>query len=126
MDYLFETSITNIPKNYYVSCYYVVDNHLWYVSLYNKQTYYLHYVNSFKVEDLIKESDNEYEFDSYVLSVNKPIKYMTCKFENINNQETRVVTVKTDHGNPIARKPKTPEQKTIITRYTNNNKNKLF
>ena len=126
MDYLFDTALTKIPKDYLVSCYFIVDNHLWYVSLYREKYFRLHYVDSFKVEELLKESTNEYEFDAYVLSVNRPIKYMECKFDTIHNTEVRVVTVKTESGNPKIRKSKKAEERTIITRYSSNNKNKLF
>ena len=125
MDYLFDTEITGIQSGYELSCCYIVDSHLRYVSLSDMHYYYLHYVDSYKVGQNIAESDNEHEFDSYVLDQNKPIQGMQSTFENLDNRRVRVVRLKTITGNPLSKKPKKSTSDNIMTRYVNKN-NKLF
>lgn len=125
MDYLFDTEITGVEVGYELSCCYVIDSHLRYVSLSDSQYYYLHYVDSYVVGQNIANSENEHEFDSYVLNQNKPIQSMQSSFENLDNKRVRVVRLKTLSGNPLSKKPKKSISNNIITRYSNNN-NKLF
>ncbi len=125
MDYLFDKEITGIQTGYELSCCYIVDSHLRYVSLADAELYYLHYVDAYKVGQNIADSENEYEFDVYVLSQNKPIQSMKSTFENLENRIIRVVRLKTTTGNPLSKKPKKATEDNIITRYSNKN-NKLF
>lgn len=125
MDYLFDKEITGIQTGYELSCCYIVDSHLRYVSLTDAELYYLHYVDAYKVGQDIADSENEYEFDVYVLSQNKPIQSMKSTFENLENRIIRVVHLKTTTGNPLSKKPKRATEDNIITRYSNKN-NKLF
>ena len=122
---LLDSSISGIENGYYISCYYVVDNHLRYISLCDANLFYLHYADSDCVGQKIKQSSNEHDFDAYVYNQNKPIFSMCSNYENIDNKNIRIVSIKTSTGNPITRKPKTPENINILTRYSNNNK-KLF
>lgn len=122
MDYLFDRTVTNIPKDYSISCYYIVDNHLRFVSLNKSKYFYLHYVDSFQLGERIRKSDNEYTFDVYVITLNKPI--LTAKSEF--SEDSRVVRITTPSGNPLSKKNKKPQENTVITRYLGNNKNKLF
>ena len=75
--------------------------------------------------ELIQKSQNEYEFDVYVLKTSKPIISQKSEIEVVNKKESRVVTVRTYSGNPLEKKKKQKEEKTIITRYQSNGK-KLF
>lgn len=122
---LLNSNISGIEKGCYISCYYVVDSHLRYISLCDTSLFYLHYVDSDCVGQMIKQSSNEHDFDSYVHNQNKPIFSMHSNYENIDNKKIRVVSIKTSTGNPIMKKHKKPENINILTRYSNNNK-KLF
>ena len=125
MDYLFSKVVTNIPEQFEISCYYIIDNHLKFISLYQNKYFYFHYVDSYKVGELIQKSQNEYEFDVYVLKTSKPIISQKSEIEVVNKKESRVVTVRTYSGNPLEKKKKQKEEKTVITRYQSNGK-KLF
>lgn len=125
MDCLLIDSLSGVPEKFELSCYYVVDNHLRYISMADTTYFYLHYVDSYVVGQKICESKNEYDFDAYVFNHSKPILNMNSLFENLENRRMRVVSVKTYSGNPISRKPKKSESANIMTRYINNNK-KLF
>ena len=125
MDSLLDTNISGVPKDYYLSCYYVIDSHLRYISLVDHDLFHLHYVDSDVVGQKIAESKKEHEFDAFVYNKSKPICSMQSNYENIENKKIRVVRIKTSSGNPISRKAKKPYEKSILTRYSNNNK-KLF
>ena len=125
MDYLFNTIVTDIPKGYRISCYYILDSHLRFISLYKTDYYYFHYIDSYKVGEFIIDSANEYDFDVYVFNIAKPIISQKSEAVKINGSDARVVEVVSQSGNPIIRKSRKHEEKNIITRYQTNGK-KLF
>lgn len=125
MDYLFNKSIKDIPKAYTISCYYIIDEHLKYVSLKNNNVFYLHIINADSLGELLQNNDNEMFFDMYVLLNNKPIQTQKSGYENVLDKLKRVVTIKTIFNNPLSRKSKKSQEDNIITRYITNRK-KLF
>lgn len=125
MEFLFKFLISDISETDNVSCYYVVDDVLRYISLQNDVLYNLHYIDADKVGPCIKEEENEYSFDYYVLNLNKPIKSQVCTFEKVNNKNSRLVSIKTVSGNPMLRKPRKSEEPVIINKYHTQNR-KLF
>ena len=123
MDYLLNKVLTKVPEPYMISCYYIIDQHLKFVSLKDVEYFYFHYVDSYKVGELIFKSANEYEFDSYVLKTSKPIILQRSYMEK--DTDIRIVEVTSRSGNPMIIKKKQEQPKKIITRYQSNGK-KLF
>ena len=124
MDYLFNTTLI-VPKSYSVSCYYIVDDHLKYVSLKNNKSFYLYSIDSDVLGKELRDSENELTLDCYVLESSKPIIKQESKYESVLDKIIRVVRIKTGFGNPLARKPKQTTERSIITRYISKKK-KLF
>lgn len=125
MDYLFNTTLKNIPKSYTISCYYIVDDNLKYISLKNNNTFFLYSVDSDSLGTELKESSNELQFDCHVLNASKPVVTQKSCYEKILDKIFRVVRVKSSFHNPLSRKPKQTTDKTILNRYITNKK-KLF
>ena len=125
MDYLFNKSIKDIPKAYTISCYYIIDEHLKYVSLKNNDVFYLHIINADSLGELLQNNDNEMFFDMYVLLNNQPIQSQESRYENVFDKIKRVITIKTMFNNPLSRKNKETQNSNIISRYITNRK-KLF
>ena len=125
MEYLFNKYLKEIPESFNISCYYIIDNSLRYISLKEDNLYFLHYVDNIEIGEVILSSDNEMTFDSFVLSKNLPILSQKSSYENIDDTTSRVVSIETAKGNYnfIKRKPAT--EKNIIVRNSNGQK-KLF
>ena len=125
MDSLFKYEIRGVPDNYILSCYYIVDNSLQYVSLSEEGYVYLHFVDTNIVGDAIMYSKDFGKLDQYVYNKNKPIISMDCNYEKVNNAETRVVRIVSESGNPKCKKHKEVSERTVYNRYQNKGK-KLF
>ena len=125
MDYLFLDNLSGIPKNNKASSFYLVDKELRYVSFHDSELYYLSYVDCDKIHEIIKETDNEYELDYFVIEQCKPILSQECFFEVRKGETVRIVNTRTVTGNYVYKKPKEKKEGTIITRFSDKNK-KLF
>ena len=121
MEYQFMDNL-KIPKNKILSSYYIVDKDLRYVSLFESNLYVLTYIDSGNIGEVIRESNNEYEFDYFVIDKHFPISSVQCTL----NQEVRYLELKTCSGNFKYKKSRQPKEDTILSRYSNKNKQKLF
>lgn len=125
MDSLFKYQLSDIPDNYTLSCYYVVDDSLHYVSLLDESYHYLHLVDTNSIGDVVAHSVNIGDLDKYVYNMNKPITSMTCSFEKVSQEFVRVVRIVSVSGNPKCRKHKEVSERYVYNRYQNKGK-KLF
>ena len=125
MEYLLKFNLNNIPETYELNCYYIVDNRLQYVSLSDEEYFYLHFVESSNIGDSIFQNENQGKLDKYVYNMNKPIISMDCGYENVNDSDIRVVKIISVSGNPMSKKHRKPEEKTVLNRYQQKGK-KLF
>lgn len=121
MDYLFKDVLTNVPENCDITSYYIVDNDLKYVSIHNADLFYLHYVDTDVISDVIEACEHEGEFDFIVISLNKPIESQSSSFEN----GSRKVKTKTISGNQKTIKHKKSSEREVLTRFITKRK-KLF
>lgn len=121
MEYQYTDNL-KLPKNKILSSYYIVDKDLRYVSLYESNFYILTYVDSGNIGETICESNNEYDFDYFVIAKHFPISSVQCTL----NQEKRYLELKTCSGNFKYKKARQPKEDTILSRYNNKNKQKLF
>ncbi len=113
-------SIKNVPNDQYIACCYLVDDTIRYVATSKDSLYYLYYVDNSSLLENIKESDNDYSFDYFVLNSCKPVLKQVCEFVDSD----RIVKVTTVNKDFRFRKPRQRSDKEIITHY--NNHNKLF
>jgi hypothetical protein len=125
MDYLFNNIIINQTDKYYITCYYIVDDNLRYVSIKDCDMFYLHYVDTDEIGESFEESNNEGDLDYKVIELNSPILSQTSTIGNINNKDIRIVKTVTVSGNNRIIKPKQSSDRNIIKRYKSN-QNKLF
>ena len=125
MDFLLADVVSRIPKGYDLTCLYVVDNHLRYVLIHNKNTFYLHYVDGSRLGECINSSESYVDFDFHVIKLNQPIITQRSRFDNLNGHNVRIVETMTVSGNPLTKKPKSSNEQKVITRYIANKK-KLF
>lgn len=121
MDSLYNQNL-EIPSDNKLSSYYIVDSDLRYLSTVDENYYFLFYVDSGVLGELISKSVNEYEFDCFIISNHKPITSVICEIK----KDTRYVTIKTQSGNFKNKKSRKPQEDNILSRYSNKNKNKLF
>lgn len=121
MDYLFKDVLTNVPENCDITSYYIVDNDLKYVSIHNEDFFYLHYVDTDKISDVIESCEYEGEFDFIVISLNKPIKSQISSFDG----DARKVKTKTLSGNQKTIKLKKSSDRDVLKRFITKRK-KLF
>lgn len=111
-----------VPKDKTVSSYYIVDNDLRYVSLHENGIYILSYVDNSKTGEKILMSQNEYDFDYFVIKNHEPLYSMTCDIK----YDIRYVELKTCSGNFKYKKARKPKEDTVLSKYTNKHQNKLF
>ena len=121
MDSPFNSVIENVPKTSMLSTYYVVDSELRYVSINNADVFYLHYVDTNILGDVIDDSKYEGCLDYLVINLNKPIEYQNSRYY----ESIRVVETKSVSGNNKLLKHKKSSSRDSITRL-NTTKNKLF
>lgn len=122
MDSLFNTVLQNIPEKYEITCYYIVDDDLRYVSIHNADTFYLHYVDTDRISDVIKSCDLEGAFDYCIISLNKPIEYQKSNYEDIRGSLVRVVRTKSCTGNQKIIKHKESSDRQILNRFISKRK----
>lgn len=125
MDFLFEKELLNVPINFKIETIYIIDNHMSYVSLFDGDMHYLHYVDTDSVGERVMESSSTSEFDIYVIKSNQPVISQSSCFENVFGDYIRIVRTRTFSGNPIVKKPKESSGRDIIVRYKTDRK-KLF
>jgi hypothetical protein len=125
MESLLKYELKDIPDNYELKCYYIVDNDLQYVSLSEDGYLYLHFVDTNQVGETIMYSTSHGDLDKYVYNINKPIVSMKCSYDIVNEKESRVVRIVSVSGNPKCRKHKEVSERTVYNRYQNKGK-KLF
>lgn len=121
MDYIFNNVITNISDNEFISCYYIVDDDLKYISIYDSDIYYLHYIDNTDMGELIMQSGFEGELDYNVLKLSSPIEFQISTFE----KDARIVKIKTLSGNAKILKQKKSTHRTVLIRNTTK-RNRLF
>lgn len=126
MAYLFDSLILNNQNDRFeITCYYIVDDDLKYVSLRGASVFFLHYVDTNRIGEEIQQSISDSDFDCFVISLHAPIETISSKFEKVNDKDTRVVRVVTKHGDNRIKKPKHNSDRNIIVRYKSS-RNKLF
>ena len=114
--------IKNVPTNHYISCQYIIDDILRYVALSNQTMYFLYSVDNCCLLESIKESDDDYTFDYFIIQQNAPIESQQCSFVDGD----RVVETKTFNKDFRTIKPKKSTERQIINHYTGSNNKKLF
>ena len=112
MDYLLDKEVI-VPNEYVLSCYYIVNSQLQYVSLYKDEDFLLMLVDANTVSDTVYSDSKEGRLDYYVLSSLKPIVLQTSKYDN---NKKRVVEIITARKNIKSLKPKKSTDREIITR----------
>ena len=122
MAFQLDNQIKKVPKGKTVSSWYLINDRLQYVSATNNLIYFLACVDCGVYGEELVSSSNEGYFDYYVLSKVSPIKSMICnKKDNI-----RYIEIVTVSGDFSIKKPKQHKEDTVINRYTNKSKIKLF
>jgi len=112
MDFLLEKAVI-IPKDYDLSCYYIVDNQLQYVSLYKDEDFLLSIVDADRTSDIVYTDTKEGRLDYYVLSAVKPIISQTSTYDA---DKKRVVRISTKRKNVNTLKRKKSTDREIIMR----------
>lgn len=125
MDYLFKDTIFNIPENNVLSSCYIIDNSLKYVSLHSADMFYLHYVDTDIIGEMVRSDAAEGSFDYQIVSLNSPVKDVKSSYAEIRDIPVRVVRIDTVTGNIRTLKPKESSTRNIISRHFTK-KNKLL
>ena len=112
MDYLLEKEII-VPEDYSLSCYYIVNNQLQYVSLYKDRDFLLSIVDTNTASEVIYTDNKEGRLDYFVLSSLKPIVSQTSRYDDTKK---RVVRITTTRKNVNILKPKKSTDREIIIR----------
>lgn len=125
MDFLFEKELLNVSVGFGIEAFYIIDNHMSYVSLFDGNLYHLNYVDTDTVGEQIMESESTSDFDIYVIKSNQPVISQSSCFELVFGSYVRIVRTKTFYGNPKVKKPKEASERDVIVRYKTDRK-KLF
>ena len=122
MEYLFKNEIEESYYNEYIKSYFIIDSKLAYVSVYLDNTYKLHYIDSKSISDVVMRSDNESDFDVFVLNQSAPIVSLKSIYDTTGDKTIRIVTVITHKGGMTIRKEKESSERNIVNRFGGNNK----
>lgn len=125
MEFLFEKELLNVPIDFKIEAFYIIDNRMAYVSLFNGTMYHLNYVDTDSVGEKVMESKSTSDFDIYIIKSNQPVISQSCCFELVFGDYVRIVRTKTFSGNPKVKKPKEASERDVIVRYKTDRK-KLF
>lgn len=117
MDFLFDKILNDNTIKDRLRTLFIIDSNLLFVSLTNPNdcndgNYKLMFVESNKIGERLMSSDNESDFDMYVINKNKPLLSIESKYDN----NIRIVTVLSYHGNPKVKKNKKTSNRNVIER----------
>lgn len=126
MDYLFNTVIREVPPDYEIVRYYVIDNRLIYVAVHKRGQYYLYWIESDHLDEIVFDSESCGDIECYVLDSCKPFNSLKTSLIQIEEFEGYLVEIHTVSGDCSIKKKRERTDRTPITRYFSDFEKPLF